>query len=33
MNLGNENLEVLENQQKQNDKNPFKPTGTFIGIS
>ncbi|MFT4645361.1 MAG: hypothetical protein ACI8ZX_001777 [Planctomycetota bacterium] len=33
MNLENENLEVLENQQKKNDKNPFKPTGAFIGIS
>lgn len=33
MNLENENLEILERQNKQNDKNPFKPTSAFIGIS
>ena len=33
MNLENENLEVLENQNDNKDRNPFKPTAAFIGVS
>ncbi len=32
MNLKNENLEVLDNEDKK-EKNPFKPTPAFIGVS
>lgn len=33
MNLENENLEVLEIEKVKKEKNPFKPTAAFIGVS
>ena len=33
MNLENENLEILEQDKEVKERNPFKPTATFIGVS